>query len=67
MTDVAWLEVLLRSNQPDRHMGSLKEYLVPGTRCLWMFGETPLIVMVWSYPTETSILKWMFGVPGTMH
>ena len=31
MTDVAWFEVLLRSNQPDRHMGIFKEYLAPGT------------------------------------
>ena len=30
-----------------------------------MFGETTISqVKVWNHPTETTILKWMFHVPG---
>ena len=30
-----------------------------------MFGETPIFhVKVWNHPIETTILKWMFRVPG---
>ena len=30
-----------------------------------MFGETTIFyVQVWNHPTETTILKWMFRVPG---
>ncbi len=30
-----------------------------------MFGETTIsYVKVWNHPTETTILKWMFRVPG---
>ena len=32
---------------------------------LWMFGETTISqVKVWNHQTETTILKWMFQVPG---
>ena len=31
-----------------------------------MFGETTISqVKVWNHQTETTILKWMFRVPGT--
>ena len=30
-----------------------------------MFGETTIFyVMIWNHPVETSIYKWLFGVPG---
>ena len=45
-------------------------YGIPGTLnnpyFKWMLGETPVFhVMFWSHPTETTILKWMFWVPGS--
>ena len=31
----------------------------------WMFGETTIsYVKVWNHPIETTIYKWLFGVPG---
>jgi len=30
-----------------------------------MFGETTIFyVMIWNHPVETTIKKWLFGVPG---
>ena len=30
-----------------------------------MFGETTIFhVKIWNHPIETTILKWMFQVPG---
>ena len=41
-------------------------YLEPQTTSLnWMFGETTIsYVKVWNHPIETTIYKWLFGVPG---
>ena len=41
--------------------------LVPKTTTFkWMFGERTIFhVMIWSHLTETTILKWMFRVPGS--
>ena len=31
----------------------------------WMFGETTIFyIKIWNHPTETSIYKWLFRVPG---
>ncbi len=33
-----------------------------------MFGETTIsYVKVWNHPIETTIYKWLFGVPGIYH
>ena len=46
-----------------------KTYLLPGTlnnqffMDVWFF-PTISQVKVWNHPTETTILKWMFRVPG---
>jgi len=30
-----------------------------------MFGETTIFyIKIWNHPTETSIYKWLLGVPG---
>ena len=35
------------------------------TSFLWMFGETTIFhVKIWNHPIETTIYKWLFGVPG---
>ena len=41
-------------------------YLGPQTTSLkWMFGETTIsYTKVWNHPIETTIYKWLFGVPG---
>ena len=41
-------------------------YLVPQTTSLkWMFGETTIsYVKILNHPIETTIYKWLFGVPG---
>ena len=32
---------------------------------IWMFGETTIFyIEIWNHPIETSIDKWLFGVPG---
>ena len=43
-----------------------KGYLVPQTTNLkWMFGETTIsYVKIGNHPIETTIYKWLFGVPG---
>ena len=34
------------------------------TSFLWMFGETTILhVKIWNHPIETTIYKWLFGVP----
>ena len=42
-------------------------YLEPQTTInKWMFGETTIFyIKIWNHPIETSIYKWLFGVPGT--
>ena len=46
--------------------GSTNIFLVPQTSSFkWMFGETTIFyVKIWNHPTETTIKKWMFRVPG---
>ena len=35
------------------------------TSFLWMFGETTIFhVKIVNHPIETTIYKWLFGVPG---
>ena len=37
------------------------------TICKWMFmfGETTIFyIKIWNHPIETSIYKWLFGLPG---
>ena len=29
-----------------------------------MFGETIFYIKIWNHPIETTIYKWLFGVPG---
>ena len=48
-------------------MDEERTFLGPQTTSfLWMFGETPTIsyTKVWNHPIETTIYKWLFGVPG---
>ena len=42
-------------------------YMEPQTTNLkLMFGETTIsYIKVWNHPIETTIYKWLFGVPGT--
>ena len=50
-------------------MGALVIYLeLQTTSFLWMFGETTIFhVKIWNHPIETTIYKWMFGVPGNSY
>ena len=47
------------------HLGDLL-YLEPQTTIYkLMFGETTIFyIKIWNHPTETSIYKWLFRVPG---
>ena len=34
----------------------------------WMFGETTIsYIKVWNHPIETTIYKWLFGLPGMLN
>ena len=41
-------------------------YLEPQTtKNKWMFGETTIFyIKIWNHPIQTTIYKWLFGVPG---
>ena len=43
------------------------QYLEPQTTIYkLMFGETTIFyIKIWNHPIETSIYKWLFGVPGS--
>ena len=43
-----------------------RNFLEPQTTSLkWTFSETTVsYIKIWNHPIETTIYKWLFGVPG---
>ena len=62
-----WSEVTICSLLRHFALEDVFYYLEPQTTIFyWMFVETTIpYVKIWNHPIETTIYKWMFGVPGT--
>ena len=51
---------------PEKNGSRFNDPLEPQTTMYkWTFGETTIFyIKIWNHPTETSIYKWLFRVPG---